>query len=164
MVRRSLFFLCAAMAVLAGSVGTASAAPTTSYTSVVVPSPYPWEAPITVDVTGSRVLESINQGPQIAKLAVNVAPTTTDPIYSQPWRLLDYGTHTEIRWHNTTTGASGTAFSDERRGYPQGGATIGTGLGWVEYTVIATVGVFIPQINPQTITVTSAVEINDQPF
>jgi hypothetical protein len=46
---------------------------------------------------------------------------------------------------------------------PTGGAVIDTGTGWVEYTVTMTTGAFVPQINPQTVTASGAVEVSQTP-
>ncbi|MGU3436160.1 hypothetical protein ACNHUS_24480 [Actinomycetes bacterium M1A6_2h] len=159
-MRKVVAALVLLVALLGVSTGIASANPTSTFTTVTVPSPYPWEGPLTLGVSGSGVEESTNQGPVVAKLAVNVQPPTTDPLYGQQFRLLTFGTHTEIRWRNTATGVSGTAVSDKSLQYPAGGAVIDTGIGTVEYTVIVTVGAFVPQINPQTVTASGVVQVD----
>lgn len=140
--------------------GTASAA----LVNVATPSPYPWEAPIPLDFNGYSAQLSVAGGPYVAKLGISVAPPTTDPIYSQQFRLLTYSSHTEINWRNASTGASGTAFSDEGGRYPSASALIDTGLGWVDYTIVITTGAFIPQLNPQTVSVSGSVEVVPWPY
>lgn len=167
-MRKRLFLLIAAVfmtvAATLGS-GVASAAPQYNSMDITTPSPYPWEAPIALHVDAGSSLISYNEGPYVARLGINFQPPTTDPLYSQQLRLLNYATHTEIHWRNTTTGASGTATSDQAMHYPWGGATIDTGLGWVEYTVVASTGAIFNWINPQVITFGGALEVSlDQPY
>lgn len=138
-----------ALAALLGFTSTASANTTTTFT----PSPFPWEAPIQLEVNGYSGAISVLQGPYVSKLGIRVAPPTTDPIYSESFRLLNYATHTEIHWRNTTTGASGTAFSDETGRTPSATALIDTGVGSVDYTVVISTGALIPQLNPQTVSI-----------
>jgi hypothetical protein len=165
MIRRLVGLLLASAVVAVGALGaagTAAAAPPS--TTIATPSPYPWEAPIPLFFNGYSTALSVAGGPYVPKLGISVAPPTTDPIYSQQFRLLTYSSHTEINWRNTATGATGTVFSDEGGRYPSASALIDTGLGWVDYTVVITTGAFVPQLNPQTLTVSGSVEVVPYPY
>ncbi|MGW5387128.1 hypothetical protein [Nocardia sp. NPDC003963] len=146
----------AAAALVTAGAGTAAAQPPSS-TDMTCGSanPLPWAPPFTWQIRASSGA-SLPPGGSVLEPSLLLSggndlpdpPASLFPIFG----TTPYGTRVQVDWHNETTGASGTAFSDEEMLKQKPGIPVNRawpGVGTVSFTVTARTGGGWWFLNPQ---------------